>query len=105
MDEQMDGRTLLGSYVCTEKPGEFKWAPGSLTQVCIGEYCSSYNPGVVFFLSPMHINIFHQAIVKGFWIVFEDIDKAPSDVRSILVPLLEGSNTFSVGHAEVRPSF
>ncbi len=30
----MDGRTLIGSYVCTEKPGEFKWSPGSLTQVC-----------------------------------------------------------------------
>ncbi|TVU30479.1 hypothetical protein EJB05_22106, partial [Eragrostis curvula] len=73
MDEQMDGRTLIGSYVCTEKPGEFKWAPGSLT----------------------------QAIVKGFWIVFEDIDKAPSDVQSILLPLLEGSSSFSVGHAEV----
>ncbi|PVH31778.1 hypothetical protein PAHAL_9G230700 [Panicum hallii] len=72
MDEQMDGRTLIGSYVCTEKPGEFKWAPGSLT----------------------------QAIVKGFWIVFEDIDKAPSDVQSILLPLLEGSSAFSVGHAE-----
>lgn len=34
--------------------------------------------------------------------MFEDIDKAPSDVQSILLPLLEGSNTFSVGHAEVR---
>ena len=42
MDEQMDGRTLIGSYVCTEKPGEFKWAPGSLTQVCMGD-CSLYN--------------------------------------------------------------
>uniref|UniRef100_J3N351 Midasin n=1 Tax=Oryza brachyantha TaxID=4533 RepID=J3N351_ORYBR len=72
MDEQMDGRTLIGSYVCTEKPGEFKWAPGSLT----------------------------QAIIKGFWIVFEDIDKAPSDVQSILLPLLEGSSFFSIGHAE-----
>uniref|UniRef100_M8BCY6 Midasin n=1 Tax=Aegilops tauschii TaxID=37682 RepID=M8BCY6_AEGTA len=72
MDEQMDGRTLVGSYVCTEKPGEFKWAPGSLT----------------------------QAIVKGFWIVFEDIDKAPTDVQSILLPLLEGSSSFSIGHAE-----
>uniref|UniRef100_A0ACD5ZCK1 Uncharacterized protein n=1 Tax=Avena sativa TaxID=4498 RepID=A0ACD5ZCK1_AVESA len=72
MDEQMDGRTLIGSYICTEVPGEFKWAPGSLT----------------------------QAIVKGFWIVFEDIDKAPTDVQSILLPLLEGSSSFSVGHAE-----
>ncbi|XP_071685110.1 midasin isoform X2 [Lolium perenne] len=73
MDEQMDGRTLIGSYICTEVPGEFKWAPGSLT----------------------------QAIVKGFWIVFEDIDKAPTDVQSVLLPLLEGSSSFSIGHAEV----
>jgi midasin (ATPase involved in ribosome maturation) len=36
MDEQMDSRTLVGSYVCTEQPGEFKWNPGSLTQVCFG---------------------------------------------------------------------
>ena len=35
MDDQIDGRTLIGSYVCTEKPGEFRWQPGSLTQVCI----------------------------------------------------------------------
>jgi midasin len=33
--------------------------------------------------------------------VFEDIDKAPNDVQSILLPLLEGSSAFSVGHAEV----
>jgi hypothetical protein len=63
----MDGRTLLGSYVCTEKPGEFKWAPGSLTQVCIGEYCSSYNPGVVFFLSlPCILISFTRLLSKGF---------------------------------------
>ncbi|KAJ4774203.1 Midasin [Rhynchospora pubera] len=73
MDEQMDSRTLVGSYVCTEKPGEFKWNPGSLT----------------------------QAIVKGYWIVFEDIDKAPSDVQSVLLPLMEGSTSFSTGHGEV----
>ncbi|KAJ3682433.1 hypothetical protein LUZ60_015006 [Juncus effusus] len=72
MDDQMDSRTLVGSYVCTERPGEFKWNPGSLT----------------------------QAIVRGYWIVFEDIDKAPSDVQSVLLPLLEGSNSFSTGHGE-----
>ena len=33
--------------------------------------------------------------------MFEDIDKAPTDVQSILLPLLEGSSAFSVGHAEV----
>lgn len=35
MDDQIDGKTLIGSYVCTEQPGEFRWQPGSLIQVCI----------------------------------------------------------------------
>ncbi|XP_020093830.1 midasin isoform X2 [Ananas comosus] len=72
LDEQMDSKTLVGSYICTEKPGEFKWHPGSLT----------------------------QAILKGFWIVFEDLDKAPNDIQSTLLPLLEGSNSFVTGHGE-----
>ncbi|KZV19144.1 midasin [Dorcoceras hygrometricum] len=74
MDEQMDGKTLIGSYVCSEKPGEFRWQPGSLT----------------------------QAVLNGFWVVFEDIDKAPPDITSILLPLLEGSNLFSTGHGECK---
>ncbi|GFQ03814.1 midasin [Phtheirospermum japonicum] len=72
MDEQIDGKTLLGSYVCAEQPGEFRWQPGSLT----------------------------QAVLNGFWVVFEDIDKAPQDIISILLPLLEGAITFSTGHGE-----
>ncbi|KAM7483877.1 hypothetical protein LguiB_008460 [Lonicera macranthoides] len=72
MDEQIDGKTLIGSYVCTEHPGEFRWQPGSLT----------------------------QAVMNGFWVVFEDIDKAPADVQSILLPLLEGGNSFLTGHGE-----
>ncbi|KAJ0075983.1 hypothetical protein Patl1_33593 [Pistacia atlantica] len=72
MDDQVDGKTLIGSYVCTEQPGEFRWQPGSLT----------------------------QAILNGYWVVFEDIDKAPSDVQSILLPLLEGASSFITGHGE-----
>ncbi|TQE13576.1 hypothetical protein C1H46_000907 [Malus baccata] len=72
MDDQIDGRTLIGSYVCTEKPGEFRWQPGSLT----------------------------QAVSKGYWVVFEDIDKAPSDVRSVILPLLEGANLFATGNGQ-----
>ncbi|KAK4479548.1 hypothetical protein RD792_015065 [Penstemon davidsonii] len=72
MDEQIDGKTLIGSYVCTEKPGEFRWQHGSLT----------------------------QAVCNGFWVVFEDVDKAPPDILSILLPLLDGATTFSVGHGE-----
>ncbi|XP_050383797.1 midasin isoform X3 [Argentina anserina] len=72
MDDQIDGRTLIGSYVCTEKPGEFRWQPGSLT----------------------------QAVSMGYWVVFEDIDKAPSDVHSIISPLLDGARFFATGHGE-----
>ncbi|KAG7014001.1 Midasin [Cucurbita argyrosperma subsp. argyrosperma] len=72
MDDQIDGKMLIGSYVCAERPGEFRWQPGSLT----------------------------QAVQNGLWVVFEDVDKAPSDVQSILLPLLEGGNTFSTGHGE-----
>lgn len=72
MDDQIDGKTLIGSYVCTEQPGEFRWQPGSLI----------------------------QAVLNGYWVVFEDIDKAPSDVQSILLPLLEGEIAFITSHGE-----
>ncbi|KAJ8774196.1 hypothetical protein K2173_009627 [Erythroxylum novogranatense] len=72
MDDQLDGKTLLGSYVCTEQPGEFRWQPGSLI----------------------------QAALNGFWVVFEDIDKAAPDVQSILLPLLEGASSFTTSHGE-----
>ncbi|XP_010470609.1 PREDICTED: midasin-like isoform X2 [Camelina sativa] len=72
MDDQLDGKTLVGTYVCTDQPGEFKWQPGSLT----------------------------QAIMNGFWVVLEDIDKAPSDVPLVLSPLLGGSGSFLTSQGE-----
>ncbi|KAI4324806.1 hypothetical protein MLD38_030260 [Melastoma candidum] len=72
MDDQLDGKTLIGSYVSAEQPGEFRWQPGSLT----------------------------QAVVNGYWMVFEDIDKAPSDVHAILLPLLEGASSFMTTQGE-----
>ena len=32
VDDQMDSKTLLGSYIATTTPGEFVWQPGLLTQ-------------------------------------------------------------------------
>ncbi|XP_078434368.1 midasin-like protein isoform X2 [Wolffia australiana] len=72
MDDQMDSKVLVGSYVCSEQPGEFRWQPGSLT----------------------------QAIQQGFWVVFEDIDKSPVEVQFILLPLLEGARSFATVHEE-----
>lgn len=33
LDDSMDSKSLLGTYVCTDVPGEFKWQAGPLTQV------------------------------------------------------------------------
>eukprot|EP01089_Gocevia_fonbrunei_P004058 TRINITY_DN14025_c0_g1_i2.p1 TRINITY_DN14025_c0_g1~~TRINITY_DN14025_c0_g1_i2.p1 ORF type:complete len:100 (-),score=24.69 TRINITY_DN14025_c0_g1_i2:207-479(-) len=46
LGDQMDAKVLLGTYICTDVPGEFKWQPGALT----------------------------QAVQQGKWIVIEDID-------------------------------
>lgn len=65
-------QALLGTYRCTEVPGEFVWQPGILT----------------------------RAVTEGFWVLLEDIDFAPMDVVSILLPLLE-TNTLTVpGHGD-----
>lgn len=55
----MDVKGLIGSYVCAEQPGEFRWQPGSLTQVnfdfewtsgqCDGVMCTPF--WVYYFLS------------------------------------------------------
>ncbi|KAK8382607.1 hypothetical protein O3P69_015440 [Scylla paramamosain] len=67
LGDQTDSKTLLGTYCCTQTPGEFIWRPGSLT----------------------------QAVTNGFWILLEDIDYAPMDVISILVPLFGITNFIS----------
>lgn len=33
LGDQTDAKVLMGTYVCTEVPGEFRWQPGALTQV------------------------------------------------------------------------
>ncbi|XP_068698835.1 midasin-like [Montipora foliosa] len=67
LGDQTDSKSLLGSYICTDTPGEFVWQPGPLL----------------------------QALQGGHWILLEDIDMAPMDVVSVLIPLLE-SRTLSV---------
>ena len=80
LDDQIDSKTLLGTYTCTDIPGEFKWQPGALT----------------------------QAVLNGRWVVIEDIDKAPFEVISAIITLLERRQLFLAGRGEVleaHPSF
>lgn len=61
LGEQTDAKLLLGTYTSGEKPGTFEWRSGVLT----------------------------TAVKEGRWVLIEDIDKAPTEVLSILLSLLE----------------
>ncbi|XP_051781409.1 midasin isoform X2 [Erpetoichthys calabaricus] len=75
LGDQTDSKMLLGMYRCTSVPGEFVWQPGTLT----------------------------QAVTHGHWIVLEDIDYAPLDVISVLIPLLESGNLLIPGRGDCIP--
>lgn len=71
--DQTDAKVLLGTYVCTDTPGEFSWTPGVLT----------------------------KAVRSGRWLLIEDIDSASTDVLSALLPLLERRELFVPGRGEL----
>ncbi|ODQ78812.1 hypothetical protein BABINDRAFT_162495 [Babjeviella inositovora NRRL Y-12698] len=61
LGEQTDAKLLLGTYTSGDKPGTFEWRAGVLT----------------------------TAVKEGRWVLIEDIDKAPTEVLSVLLTLLE----------------
>ncbi len=61
LNEQTDAKMLIGMYTSDKTPGSFNWQPGVLT----------------------------TAVVEGRWVVVEDLDRAPTDIISTLLPLLE----------------
>ncbi|XP_067273008.1 midasin [Pseudorasbora parva] len=80
LGDQTDSKMLLGMYRCTDVPGKFVWQPGSLT----------------------------QAVSKGYWILLEDIDHAPLDVISVLLPLMENKKLTIPGREDciqMAPAF
>lgn len=80
LGDQTDSKMLLGLYRCTDVPGKFVWQPGTLT----------------------------QAVSKGQWILLEDIDHAPLDVISVLLPLMENKKLVIPGREDcidVAPGF
>jgi midasin len=72
LDDQMDSKTLLGNYTCTDIPGEFRWIPGALT----------------------------QAVIQGRWVLIEDIDRCPFEILSAIISLLERRTLFLAGRGE-----
>jgi midasin len=61
LNEQSDAKLLVGMYTTGAKPGTFSWRPGVLT----------------------------TAVKEGRWIFIEDLDRAPNEVISTLLPLIE----------------
>lgn len=97
MGDQTDSKALLGTYVCSEVPGEFVWKAGALTKVLI-------LIDVLSFPNVTDCRSVAKAVVEGRWILIEDIDLAPPDVLQVLVPLLESRRLFIPGRAEVQHS-
>jgi hypothetical protein len=62
LDDSVDAKALLGTYVCGDRPGEFAWQPG-----------------------PMAV-----AMAQGDWVLIEDLDKCPRELLAALRPVLEG---------------
>ena len=61
LNEQTDAKSLLGLYASSPSGGSFVWQPGVLT----------------------------KAMEEGRWILIEDIDRAPLEVISVLLPIIE----------------
>ncbi|KAI4269724.1 MAG: hypothetical protein LQ337_007113, partial [Flavoplaca oasis] len=61
LNEQIDAKLLIGMYTTDGGPGSFTWQPGVLT----------------------------KAVKEGRWVLVEDFDRAPAEILSMLLPLLE----------------
>ena len=61
IDEETDSKTLLGSYVATDIPGEFVWMAGPLT----------------------------LAARQGRWVLIEDVDRCSEEIQAALIRLFE----------------
>ena len=73
LGEQTDAKLLLGTYTSGSTPGTFVWKNGVLT----------------------------TAVKEGKWVLIEDINKAPTEVVSVLLTLLENRELVIPSRGEV----
>ena len=66
INQQTDAKLLIGMYTSAKTRGSFSWCPGVLT----------------------------TAVMEGRWVFIEDLDRAPTEIISILLPLLERRELF-----------
>ncbi|KAI1334176.1 hypothetical protein F5Y15DRAFT_421135 [Xylariaceae sp. FL0016] len=73
LNEQTDAKMLIGLYSTDSKPGSFSWRPGVLT----------------------------TAVREGRWVLIEDLDRAPNEVMSTLLPLIEHGRLLIPSRGEI----
>ena len=73
LNEQSDAKLLVGLYTTGHTPGTFSWQPGVLT----------------------------TAVREGRWILIEDLDSAPNEVISTLLPLIEHGEMLIPSRGEI----
>ena len=73
LNEQTDAKMLLGVYASGSVPGTFKWQPGVLA----------------------------TAVKQGRWIFIEDLDRAPNEVISVILPLIERGELLIPSRGEI----
>lgn len=73
LNDQTDAKVLLGLYTTDSKPGSFQWRPGVLT----------------------------TAVREGRWVLIEDLDRAPTELMSTLLPLVERGELLIPSRGEV----
>eukprot|EP01041_Mallomonas_annulata_P000547 gene547-1048_t len=61
LDDQTDSKSLIGAYICSDVPGEFLWQPGLIT----------------------------QAVLNGYWLIIEGIERASLEVIAAITSLLD----------------
>ncbi|KAL8872970.1 MAG: hypothetical protein Q9174_001492, partial [Haloplaca sp. 1 TL-2023] len=76
LNDQVDAKLLIGMYTSAGESGSFTWQPGVLT----------------------------KAVTEGRWVMIEDFDRAPAEVVSTLLPLLERRELFVPHWGESVPA-
>ena len=92
-------KALIGSYICSDVPGEFMWKPGPLFQVESNEF---------FNINNCYLKKNYSKAVSGdCWLLLEDFDNSPVDSLSLLIDLLETKSikTNSNTSIELKPNF
>jgi midasin len=73
LNEQTDAKMLIGMYTSGSTPGSFTWRPGVLT----------------------------TAVREGRWVFIEDLDRAPNEVISVILPLIERGELLIPSRGEI----